>query len=328
MYHGWKLMNQIYLYLHSRQSNGFLLGEIVDANAPKEIERMEGKYLEGVHFETALCENEGFICSILSSCMDKITCLFTKDTLQFQISFSLSNLFPLIESSVMDHGEIKEPVFFAKKEGRLFVMTKTMKEYEEAKQDMELKEKAKNRTVRFETGRNYFCLYEDMIYVGNLYLWYEQTDLNPFSGFPKDYEMRLLDEPMSHHFWIHTDTAMKLLDGENKLSVLVERMIGMYDGTIEVPEKTYPRFSMSIEKKKRPRAKGTIQLENDIDAKDLQRLWNAQLNYYRKKKETSGWNVPIEMFLYSAFSDIAPKTLTKEDKECFANANYQRYHFL
>lgn len=330
MYQGWTLLENINIYLYKKKEP-FLNAKIADSSNKKNNEKME-EILEGYPYEIETIENSGFECSISDSITknysgsvkNKAKCLITKETLQFQVEITLENLFQLLHSSHIDKGILKEKVFFAKYKGKIYIIHENSPEYRIAKKDTELRQKTKKKTKKREIGQNYLSLYSDVIYLGDIYLWYEKI---PDAISSKKFILQPLENPKKVKLVANTKDVLYLLNGSNKLSDFIYNAIEVYkDVDNELETSIQKRYFIEIQENTRPQTKGDIKLINDIDEKDLQLLLNARHDFYFHKFSTANWGIPIDNYLHSAFSNKIP-SISKEEKKALKEGFYQ-YEFL
>lgn len=345
MYNGWNFYDILNIYLYkNKKEDDFYLGKIAGANNKKENERIKKK-LALVSYEVITLENKNFHCNFLKgpkhyyngNLASVINCLITKNTTQFQVQIDIDNWFSVINQSKIVNGSVEENLYLVKKEGKVYLIHENMNEYTEIIADKELKEAVKHKTIKHKIGHNYYNLYENQIYIGDIYLWYTKNiDITTGHSFPTTFYIDPMENPNKIKVYIKTEAALKLLNGSNKLSDLVYNTIDFFmeDKTEERNESLKEsginkQYLLNIEEKEKatPLTEGNIVLENDICQKDLQLLLNARKEFFKYKHENNGWGLPIDIYIYSAFNDKMPIGVTKEEKKSLNNNDYYKYVF-
>lgn len=340
MYKGWNLFKDINIYLyHNNSKESFYKGKVVDKYNKKNNETIKN-ILKDKSYEIISMKNEGFHCSILPDTTYKnkrttIPCLITKDTLQFEIDIDINNFFSLLNQSNLNKGIIKESVIFAKKGSNLCLLQENMEEYEEAIEDYQLRESLKKKTIKQEIGCNYYSLYDNYVYIGDIYLWYQIIPISTTHSFPHKYEVKILEEPKKVHILAPTKYVLSLLNGSKDLSSFIYNAIDYFNEE-KLDTKSDINFETNIPKQSifqivdtlLPKTKGNIKLKNDICAKDLQLLLNASRDFYKYKFENNGWGLHINEYLYSAFNDKYPLSISNEEKKQFRESEYHQYVFI
>lgn len=146
-------------------------------NAIYDSEKHEYKVVE-YPAEVITLENSGFTVELLeaancSSQGGKLSfwnCLLSKDNEEYIVGINSELLLDLLKQSTFINGKCKETVSFARKCGNVGLLHSSMKEYQEALGDKQIRESNnKGKTKKWQVGHNYTTLSKNDIYLGKVF---------------------------------------------------------------------------------------------------------------------------------------------------------------
>lgn len=199
-YCGWNLFDKVSIITKENTYRGITQGYVVDSNNKKSLQSaikwgQETKCKFDANGDVLLDEkghtvyeitdpeivetdNEGFKvslydCAGASSQGGKLSfwnCKIEKDGREYIVGISTDLLLDLLKQSTFVNGTCTEEVIFARNDGGLGLLTKTMPEYKQAITDMQLRKELKQKkTLKWQVGYEYSTLCKTDIYLGAVY---------------------------------------------------------------------------------------------------------------------------------------------------------------
>lgn len=203
-YNGWTLYDKVTLVIKKEKHKNYNLpqGYVVNSTDKKQLERAINwgeykKYLyddnnepikdikgyskyEVVKPDIIELKNEEFTVSLLDFAHDSCNggklsfwnCLIEHEESNIKCVVGISSdlLLTLLVQNKFNYGKCEKKVIFARQSGHVGLLTKDMKEYQEALKDMQIKKNInKGKTSRWKVGHNYKTLTIDEMYFGNIY---------------------------------------------------------------------------------------------------------------------------------------------------------------
>ena len=208
--------NNTFLYVENKEDT-LPLGYICDPNNKKAIENAKlwatwsehiGKRVSEssyIHHEPIINEfdNAGFKVELLeaagnSSAGGKLSfwnCKVSKNGKSWKIGIAANLLLDVLKNTTINKGTIEEELFFARKNGNVGLLCKSMEAYKEAISDKSKKEELKNKKTKKQLfGYVYENLTEKNVYLGKIYKHYTILVDKSDSWRPK-YTLAKLPEP-------------------------------------------------------------------------------------------------------------------------------------
>lgn len=190
----------------------------VDENGKKDFTKQI--IHEGICHEM---DNSGFILELLECAKDSSqggklsfwNCKITHGDRSWKIGIAADLLLDVLKNTTFIDGVCQEPLFFARKNGRVGMLCKRMEAYKQAEKDQERKHNiGKGKTKKYVEGRTYETLTMKDVYLG--YYWQHYTWVNEWSYWPtrtQTQEIIKLDKPKKV-YWLpgYNDEKTKRTD--------------------------------------------------------------------------------------------------------------------
>lgn len=180
-----------------------------------------GKYIyeakiehEGVCHEL---DNSGFILQLLDSAEDSSqggklsfwNCKITHGERSWKIGIAADLLLDVLKNTTFINGVCQEPLFFARKNGKVGMLCKSMDAYKQAQQDQARKSTmSKGKTKKYVEGQTYETLTMKDVYLG--YFWQHYDWVESYSYWPTRVttaEVVKLDKPKKVYWLPDYDAA-------------------------------------------------------------------------------------------------------------------------
>lgn len=243
-------------------------------------------------------DNDGFTMTLYASATGSSqggklsfwNCKFEKDNKEFIIGINADMLIDVLMHCTFIKGVCQEKVLFARKNGNVGVLTKSMSQYQEALADMEKKANSKKGlTSKHQLGHNYTTLTCNDVYLYDVYQWYEMIDKEGHVT-----AIRRLDKP------IHKYIFMPYEKDKNNISDYINpnKYFYVYNGN-KLPK----------------RQEGNIVINYDMTDEEVNKLINDKFNtivykqtYYYPGRLYSCYNPDFGL---STNKEIAPELSTE-----------------
>lgn len=152
----------------------------VDENGKKNWEnRIEH---EGICHEF---DNSGFVLELLDCAQDSSqggklsfwNCRITKGEQSWKIGIAADLLLDVLKNTTFINGLCTEPLFFARKSGKVGLLCKSMDAYKQATKDVQRKADVRQgKTKKYVEGQTYETLTLNNVYLGCFYQWFTWED--------------------------------------------------------------------------------------------------------------------------------------------------------
>ncbi len=184
---------------------------------------------EGICHEV---DNSGFILQLLDSAEDSSqggklsfwNCKITHGERSWKIGIAADLLLDVLKNTTFINGVCQEPLFFARKNGKVGMLCKSMEAYKQAQQDQVRKSTmSKGKTKKYVEGQTYETLTMKDVYLGYFwqhYDWREEYHYGWWNGNTRIREITKLEKPVKV-FWLpnyhedHTKRSDYKLQGWN-----------------------------------------------------------------------------------------------------------------
>lgn len=350
-YKGWKLYNDVIIVIKNDNEENRKYdkpqGYVVDSKNKKQLEsaiswgtvynytkdEKTGRLLSKTVSPTLhTVPNSGFEIELLDSAKSSSqggklsfwNCLITNKEAGIccVIGIDSTMLLELLLENTFINGKCTEQVFFARRQGGLGVLTKSMKGYTEALNDEQTRKNVTKKATRnWEIGKNYVTLKMDETYLGNIYLPFD-TDYIPNSGFyynrknNKRYILKYNENPDVKVLLCRSDA-----EGIKSLSELKEKTLRIVDDNIKNIKESnikdvvfYKLASNTIlykyfdrQGKLPARQQGDISIEVDMDINDFynditEYIQNKIIELYNEGMSICAYGMERVLFRTSEFS--------------------------
>ena len=253
-YTGWKLLDKVTIVAKkmlaydyktgSTTDTGNVQGYLVDPSNKKQLEnaRQWGTVTTWEYFtneeghrsvrdkteykpEEYTYDNDGFTLELHNSAggssqggkLSFWNCWITApDGHRFLIGIAADLLLDVLKSSTVINGVVQDKLMFARCNGGVGMLSKSMDSYKNAVNDMAIKKKmSKGKTSKHQIGHIYETTTEKNIYFGKFYRWYEPI-MEKSNGWSSYYDkcvgFKRLEKPVEYIYFPSYD------DGKNKMS--------------------------------------------------------------------------------------------------------------
>ena len=253
-YTGWKLLDKVTIVAKrmlaydyktgSTADTGNVQGYLVDPSNKKQLEnaRQWGTVTTWEYFtdeegrrsvrdkieykpEEYTYDNDGFTLELHNSAggssqggkLSFWNCWITApDGHRFLIGIAADLLLDVLKSSTVVNGVVQDKLMFARCNGGVGMLSKSMDSYKNAVNDMAIKKKmSKGKTSKHQIGHTYETTTEKNIYFGKFYRWYEPI-MEKSNGWSSYYDkcvgFKRLEKPVEYIYFPSYD------DGKNKMS--------------------------------------------------------------------------------------------------------------
>lgn len=177
-------------------------------------------------------------------------CIITNEehNIAVVVGIDANLLLNLLLQNEFSYGVCKLPVEFARMAGGVGVLTKNMKEYQEAVRDMETKKSiSKKKTSKWQLGKSYKTLTIDDVYMGKLYKPFDLDYVRgPANRYTSDYYKLALRYDKKPNRTVIVDTSKLAGANIHKLSELKTKIIKVID-------KNYAELDSKASKSKDPK---------------------------------------------------------------------------
>ena len=165
-------------------------------------------------------DNSGFVLELLDCAEDSSqggklsfwNCRITKDDKSWKIGIAANFLLDVLKNTTFINGVCTEPLFFARKNGRVGLLCKSMDAYKQATNDVQRKSDMKQgKTKKYVEGRTYETLTMRDVYLGCFYQWFtwETGEYNYWSRRYDKMIVKKLDKPKKIYWLASYDTERK-----------------------------------------------------------------------------------------------------------------------